>query len=208
MPRARRLTIKAVLDTAVELEKKSMALYTLFVRAFKLPPDLRRFWFNMARHEAAHCGTLSLVESVLEMEPELVGQRTVSFDPQIVVRLRSLLTAYLREAKNGVGLSRAFEMALDIESSEFEDVVVDLLQVVRDPLWHDEAMKVLIHDVGDMSYMIEKFTHDEALLRRADELVERRVRRAARLRPRRTTEPARDRPQRAARRERRRAPAS
>ncbi len=185
MPRARRLTIKAVLETAVELEKKSMALYTLFVRTFRTPPDLRRFWFNMARHEAAHCGTLSLVESVLEMEPELVGSRTVSFDPQIVVRLRSLLAVYLREAKNGVSLVRAFEIALDIESSEFEDVVVDLLQVVRDPLWHDEAMKVLIHDVGDMSYMIEKFARDEALLRRADELVERRVRRASRLRPQR-----------------------
>lgn len=208
MPRARRLTIKAVLETAVELEKKSMALYTLFVRAFKMPADLRRFWFNMARHEAAHCGTLSLVESVLEMEPELVGSRTVLFDPQIVVRLRSLLTAYLREAKSGVGLQRAFEMALDIESSEFEDVVVDLLQVIRDPLWHDEAMKVLIHDVGDMSYMIEKFTHDEALLRRADELVERRVRRATRLRPRRTAQTDGEGSRRAAKGERRRLPSS
>jgi hypothetical protein len=207
MPRARRLTIKAVLETAVELEKKSMALYTLFVRAFRTPPDLRRFWFNMARHEAAHCGTLSLVESVLEMEPELIGSRTVSFDPQIVVRLRSLLTAYLREAKSGVPLGRAFEMALDIESSEFEDVVVDLLQVVRDPLWHDEAMKVLIHDVGDLSYMIEKFTHDEKLLRRADELVERRVRRATRLRPRRAPAADGDGTRRAVRGERRRAPA-
>jgi hypothetical protein len=140
----------------------------------------------MARHEASHCGTLSLVESLMEMEPKLMGSRTVSFDPQIVVRLRSLLTVYLAEAKRGAALERAFEMALDIESSEFEDVVVDLLQFVRDPLWHDEAMQLLIHDVGDLSYMIEKFTHNEALLRRADELVERRVRRATRLRLRRS----------------------
>jgi hypothetical protein len=136
----------------------------------------------MARHEAAHCGTLQLVESLLEMEPTLVGDRTVSFDPQIVARLRSLLAAYLRDARQGVDLERAFEMALDIEGSEFQDVVIDLLQVVRDPLWHDEAMQLLIHDVGDMSYMIEKFTHNERLLERADSLGERRIEQAARHR--------------------------
>lgn len=182
MARLRRMTIKGVLETAVELEKKSMALYALFVGQFKTPPDLRRFWFNMARNEAAHCGTLSLVETLLEMEPGLVRSRTVSFDPQIVVRLRSLLTAYLREAKQQVPIKRAFEMALDIESSEFEDVVVELLQVMGDPLWHDEAMQLLVHDVGDLSYMIEKFTRDEQLLARADELVERCVGRAHRHR--------------------------
>jgi hypothetical protein len=186
------MTIRAVLETAMELEKRSMALYTLFVRAFRTPPDLRRFWFGMARHEAGHCGALTLVESVLEMEPELTPQRTVWFDPSTVVRLRSLLTAYQREAKQGVALERAFEMAIDIEGSELEEVVVDLLQVVRDPLWRDQAIQLLIHDLGDLSYMVEKFTRNEALLARADELVEQRVgrlggaaqraRRAARLR--------------------------
>ena len=67
--RMRRMTIKAVLETAVELEKKTMALYTLFMRAFKTPSDVRRFWFNMARHEAGHCGALTLVESVLGEAP-------------------------------------------------------------------------------------------------------------------------------------------
>jgi hypothetical protein len=177
--RMRRMTIKAVLETAVELEKKTMALYTLFMRAFKTPSDVRRFWFNMARHEAGHCGALTLVESVLDMDPKLVGSRTVSFDPQTVVRLRSLLTAYLREAKQGVSLERAFEMAIDIEGSELEDVVVDLLQVVRDPMWRDQAIQLLIHDLGDLSYMVEKFTKNEHLLARADRLVEHRVGRAA-----------------------------
>jgi hypothetical protein len=169
-----------VLETAVELEKKSMALYTLFMRMFKTPRDLRRFWLNMARHEAAHCGALTLVENLLDMDPDCGGRRRVSFNPVTVVRLRSLLGAYLREARQGVPLERAFEMAIDIESSELEDVVVDLLQVVRDPLWHDQAMQLLIHDLGDLSYMIEKFTRNEALLARADDLVERRVRRASR----------------------------
>jgi hypothetical protein len=34
---------------------------------------------------------------------------------------------------------------------------------------------MLIHDLSDMSYMIEKHTKDERLLARADALVERRI---------------------------------
>jgi hypothetical protein len=169
------MTIKAVLETAMELEKRSMALYMLFVKAFRTPADVRRFWFGMARHEAGHYGALMLVESVLDMEPEVTPRRTVWFDPSTVVRLRSLLAAYTREAKSGVPLERAFEMAIDIEGSELEEVVVDLLQVLRDPLWREQAIQLLIHDLGDLSYMVERFTRNSRLLARADELVERRV---------------------------------
>src|SRR5439155_744458 len=51
-PRARRTTIREVLDTAIELEKKTMALYVGFVKAFPRPAVVRNFWFSMARHEA------------------------------------------------------------------------------------------------------------------------------------------------------------
>jgi len=91
------------------------------------------------------------------------------------VRLRSLLNAYSREAVKGVSIERAFEMAIDVEGSELEDVVVELLQVVKEKALRDQAVKLLIHDLGDLSYMVEKFTNNEALLARADELVERRV---------------------------------
>ncbi len=171
----RRTTIAEVLEMALELERKTMALYAEFVRIFADDPELRQFWFNMARHEAGHCGALMLVECILRNDPELGGQARVLFDTSTGIRLRSLLTAYRRELRRGVTRERAFEMAVDIESSELEDVVVDLLQVVQDPGWRDQAVKMLIHDLSDMSYMIEKHTKDERLLARADALVERRI---------------------------------
>ena len=97
------------------------------------------------------------------------------FDDTTVARLRALLSAYIKEVRRGVDIERALAMALDIESSELEDVVVDLLQVVKDRRWRDQAVQMLIHDLGDLSFMIEKYTRDEGLLARADELVERRV---------------------------------
>jgi rubrerythrin len=174
--RARRVTVREVLDTAIELEKKTMALYVAFVKAFPRPEEVRNFWFGMARHEAGHCGALALVESIVETEPERGEQSKVWLDDATVSRLRGLIAAYSREVKGGaVSLERAFEMAIDLESSELEDVVVEMLSLVRSPRWRERAIQMLLHDLGDLSYMVERYTKNEHLLERADALIERRV---------------------------------
>jgi len=173
--RPQRATLKDILRTAVDMEKKTMALYTRFARVFDEHEELRTFWFTMARHEAGHLGALHMVESILENEPDLAEHTKVWFDPSTVVRLRSLLSVYSREAAKGISVERAFEMAIDLEGSELEDVVVELLHVVREKAVRDQAIKLLIHDLSDLSYMVEKFTQNEALLARADELVDRRI---------------------------------
>lgn len=171
-PQVRKTTIVQVLDLALELEKKTMALYAGFISTFSDQDEIRQFWFNMARGEAAHCGALMLVETILRDDPSSGGDASIRFDMSTGIRLRSLLAGYRREQRRGVSAERAFEMAVDLESSELEDVVVDLLQVVRDPGWRDQAVKMLVHDMGDLSYMIEKFTDNAELLARADALVE------------------------------------
>jgi len=173
--RPQRVTVKDILRTAVDMEKKTMALYMRFARVFQKQEELRKFWFTMARHEAGHLGALALVEGVLENDPDLAENTKVWFDPSTVVRLRSLLGVYSREAVKGISVERAFEMAIDIEGSELEDVVVELLQVVKEQMLRDQAVKLMIHDLSDLSYMVEKFTKNEALLARADELVDRRI---------------------------------
>jgi rubrerythrin len=174
--RPRRVTVREVLDTAIELEKKTMGLYVAFVQAFPRPEEVRNFWFGMARHEAGHCGALALVESIIQTDPERGERSKVWLDEATVSRLRGLLAAYQREVKGGtVTLPRALEMAIDIEASELEDVVVEMLALVRSPRWRERAIQLLIHDLGDLSYMVERYTKDERLLARADALLERHV---------------------------------
>ena len=173
--RPQRTTVKDILRTAVNLEKKAMALYMQFTRIFEGKAELRKFWFGMARHEASHLGALALVEGVVDNDPRVAESNRVWFDPSTVVRLRALLNAYGREAQDKVSVARAFEMAIDVESSELEDVVVDLLHVVREQMVREQAIKLLIHDLSDLSYMVEKFTKDESLLARADALVDHRL---------------------------------
>lgn len=175
MPRTtRQATISEVLDIAIELERRTMELYAGFMRAFADTPDLADFWFGMARHEAGHCGALSLVECILRGEPSEPTKQRVSFDLRTVVRLRGLLAGYRRELKRGIAPHRAFEMAIDLEASELEDVIVDLLNVVPDGGRRSQAARMLTHDLGDLGYMIEKHTDDDELLARADALFERR----------------------------------
>ena len=174
--KARRATIREVLDIAIELEKRTMALYVAFVQAFPRPEEVRNFWFSMARHEAGHCGALALVEAIVESDPARARSARVWFDEGTVARLRALLTAYLREVRGGgVSIERAFEMAIDVEASELEDVVVDMLSVVRSPRWRERAIQLLLHDLGDLSFMVERYTKNEALLARADALIERHL---------------------------------
>ena len=172
---AQRKTIHEILRIAMDLERRTMALYTAFVSQHGAEPELQKFWLTMARHEAGHFGALALVESMIANDANLEVGRKVWFDDVTVVRLRSLLGAYQREAQSPVPIERALEMAIDLESSELEDVVVDLMHVVEDSMWREQATQFLIHDLGDLSYMVEKFTRDPKLLRRADDLLDRRV---------------------------------
>jgi rubrerythrin len=173
-PKARRLPVREVLGTALELERKVMELYVALVQAFPRPEEVRNFWFGMARHEAAHCGALLLVEAIVKSDPARGTGAKVWFDQAIVTRLRTLVAAYLQEIRAGVTLERAFEMAVDLEASELEDLVVDLLGVVRSARWRDRAVQMMIHDMGDLSYMVERYTKNERLLARADALIEQR----------------------------------
>jgi rubrerythrin len=172
--RPKRVPIREVLKTAIDLEQKTMELYVAFVHAFPRPEEVRNFWFGMARHEAGHVGALTLVDAIIKTDPERAEDTRVLFDQGTITRLRALLRAYQREVQQGVTAERAFEMAVDIEASELEDLVVDMLSVVRSARWRERAGQMLIHDLGDLSYMVERHTKNEDLLRRADELIEHR----------------------------------
>jgi len=183
-PRARRVAVREVLGTALDLERKVMELYVALVRAFPRPEEVRNFWFGMARHEAGHCGALLLVEAIVKVDPEREAGAKVWFDQAVVTRLRSLLSAYGHEIRESVTLERALEMAVDLEGSELEDLVVDLLGVVRSERWRDRAVQMMIHDMGELSYMVERYTKNEALLARADALIEQRRGGLNKLKPR------------------------
>jgi rubrerythrin len=157
-------TTREVLDTTIALEKQSMALYAGFARVFASDSALHDFWFGMARDEARHVGALDLVSTVLNLEGKL--------DQATIVRLRELHAGFENRAKPGLSLEQALKIALEVEETELEDLVADLLKALKSDEY-ERCLRLLVHDLGELSYMIEQNSQDPELLHRCDALVNR-----------------------------------
>ena len=175
-------TTREVLDTTIALEKQSMALYASFAKLFAGESALHDFWFGMARDEARHVGALDLVSTVLDLEGKLDQQSPVSLDEATIARLRELHTRFANRAKPGLSLEQALNIALEVEETELEDLVADLLKALKSDEY-ERCLRLLVHDLGELSYMIEQKSQDPELLQRCDALVNRHaeeLRKAAR----------------------------
>jgi hypothetical protein len=164
-------TTREVLQATIALEKQSMALYARFAKTFATHPRLHEFWFGMARDEARHVGALDLVTTVLDFEGMLDRPSPVALDDATVARLGALLERGAREAAGGLAIERALALALEVEETELEDKVGDLLKALQQHDEYERCMRLLVHDLGELSYMIEQYCQDPALLQRCDELV-------------------------------------
>src|SRR5690242_19088163 len=105
-----------------------MALYARFAKIFSDDPGLHEFWFNMARDEARHVGALDLVSTVLEFEGVLDKPSPIAMRAEDFERLRALLGRGLSQPDETLALERALTIALEVEETELEDMVADLLQ--------------------------------------------------------------------------------
>ncbi len=170
---------RKLIGVAMEFERRTMQLYCRYEMLFPKPAEVRTFWFDMAEHESRHYGALAMVAGLLECAPE----RTLPVAPALtrahVVHLGALLDQAEAEARDGLPLTRALETALDIECSEIEDLVLDLLSALKGEHERERAAHNIIHDLGDLSYIVEKFGNSRALLARVDRVIEQQV---ARLR--------------------------
>jgi hypothetical protein len=157
---------------ASRLESLAMGIYTRLAATFRAEPDLHRFWMSMARHEAGHVGALALVGALIEQAGDAFK---FEVEDGVVSGAAGVIEDLHREAATPVPVDRAFEIAVELESLELEDLVLDLIHVLSDPQARAQAEQMLLHDLSDLSLMIEKHCKSEDLLAKADTLVESRV---------------------------------
>jgi hypothetical protein len=167
--------LRKLIEVAMELERRTMQLYCRFETLFPKPDEVRAFWFDMAQHESRHFGALALVSGLLDSAPQRNLPAAPSLTREHVVRFRELLEQAEAEANQGLSLTRAFELALEIEGSEIEDLVLDLLTALKGESERERAVQTLIHDLGDLSYMIEKYGKSRTLLAQADRRIEQQL---------------------------------
>ncbi len=161
-----------MLETTIALEKRSMALYARFAKIFASDSVLHEFWFGMARDEARHVGSLDLVLAVLELASQADEPSPVPCDEESIARLREMLEHYMAEPDREFTIERALAIAVEVEETELEDMVGSLLRGLQKRDEYERCQRLLVHDLGELSYMIERYCQDAALLQRCDQLVE------------------------------------
>lgn len=164
--------VHSVIAEASRLEALAMSIYTRLASTFRSDAELNRFWMSMARHEAGHVGALALIRALLD---ESGADVHLEVDDHVAREAAALIEALHAESAGPVSVERAFTIALELESLEFEDLVLDLTHALSDPDARTQAEQMLLHDLSDLSLMIEKRCPNDELLARADALVEARV---------------------------------
>ncbi len=166
-------SLREVMEATMALERETMALYARYAKVFERDPKFQEFWYSMARDEANHVGALTLVSTVLECEGLLEQASPFSLEDETVRRLRAMLRQAAADAGPALSMEKALAVALEIEESEIEDRVGELLKAVKQEREYERYQRLLVHDLGDLSYMIECYCQDSSLLARCDALVER-----------------------------------
>jgi rubrerythrin len=164
--------LHSLIAEARRLESLSMAIYVRFAQRFSDQADLHRFWMSMARHEAGHVGALELLQVMVDAAaaPPAVGQTEAG-----VADAARAIESLEQKSRADVDIRTAFDIAVELEATELEDLVLDLVHGLTDSAQRDQAIQMIVHDLSDLSLMIEKHTTDDELLARADALVERHV---------------------------------
>jgi hypothetical protein len=110
-----------------EIERLVGKIYYRFSHLFLARPELRDFWWEMAREEEQHASILAACrEIILNYEDEVL-------DPEIssatADRLSTQLREFLARGTPSLDIEDAFRIALDIESSEIDVIYGKLVQL-------------------------------------------------------------------------------
>ena len=115
------------LERFAEIERLVSKVYFRFSHLFMNQLELRDFWWEMAVQEEQHSSILlACREMIKNYEDE-------ELDPSIsrakADQLKGELTAYLRKGTRSLSVEEAFQIALEIETSEIDVIYGKLLQL-------------------------------------------------------------------------------
>jgi len=110
-----------------EIERLVSKIYYRFSHLFLNEPELRDFWWEMAREEDQHASILAACREII------ANYQEDSLDPMInsgkADELAGRLHSFLNRGTPSLGVEEAFKIALDIESSEIDVIYGKLLQL-------------------------------------------------------------------------------
>ncbi len=115
------------LESFSEVERLVGKVYFRFSHLFLDRPELRDFWWEMARQEEQHALILLACKIVIQ------NYEDETFDPSIgretAERLKDHIQGFLGAGTPSIAVEDAFRIALEIETSEIDVIYGKLLQL-------------------------------------------------------------------------------
>jgi hypothetical protein len=115
------------LERFAELERLVSKVYYRFSHLFLDRPELRDFWWEMAKEEEQHACILHACRSLIENYPDEALDPSISKEK--ADELKQQISAFLNTGTPAITVEQAFETALRIESSELDAIYSKLLQL-------------------------------------------------------------------------------
>jgi hypothetical protein len=115
------------LQRFAEIERLVGKIYFRFSHLFLTQPELRDFWWEMAREEEQHACILHACRAVIEnyreerIDPDISGERARE--------LRAWLDSFLGRGTESLSVEAAFGIALEIEGSEIDAIYSKLIHL-------------------------------------------------------------------------------
>jgi hypothetical protein len=109
-----------------ELERLVSKIYFRFSHLFLDNPDLRDFWWEMAREEEQHACILFACKALIENYDETLDP-TIS--PEKAQELETRLLSFLGQGTPSLTVEQAFRIALEIENSEIDAIYSKLVHL-------------------------------------------------------------------------------
>ena len=110
-----------------EIERLVSKIYYRFSHLFLTRPELRDFWWEMAKDEEQHACILQACRALIENYEDETLDPSISRDKALELSLR--LNSFLAQGSALLNVEEAFRIALDIESSEIDAIYSKLLQL-------------------------------------------------------------------------------
>jgi len=110
-----------------EIERLVSKIYYRFSHLFLGQPELRDFWWEMAKEEEQHAAILLACREIISNYEE--EKLDPNVDAATANALKEWLSGYLRRGTASLTLDEAFRIALEVESSEIDAIYGKLVQL-------------------------------------------------------------------------------
>ena len=158
------------LGTFAELERLVSRIYFRFSHLFIDRPDLRDFWWEMAREEEQHACILIACKALIENYGDEALDPTINQEKARDLEAR--LLTFLGHGTPSLTVEEAFRIALEIESSEIDAIYSKLVQLGGPRI--AKTMENLGVPTSDqrrkLKAALRRFCSDPGLLRAAETL--------------------------------------